>query len=149
MNIQGMNVTYTDDKGAQHSLFAGGDFEMWSKLMANSDKQNNAASRNTNVSAAYLLALNDYAQAPDKTPMPVKPKQLVVSDMGTETYVDFSPALPDPVVFNPGTPAPSQGSGKATTNLPPMPLTDGEKAIMAGLNYLIGLVQKLQPKAGA
>ncbi len=144
MQISGFNMTYTDDSGNQHTLFAGTDFEMWVKMNGNADKQNNAVAINNNAAGAYLTALHDYAQAPEKTPIPVKPAKLVVSDMGTETRVPFDPPLPDPVPYNP---VGSGGSGKVTTNLPPMPLTDGEKAIMAGLNYLIAQVAKLVPKA--
>ncbi len=150
MKIDGFNMTYTDDSGGQHTFFAGTDFALWTQLNANNDKQNNAVGINNNAQSAYLTALHDYAQSPEKLPIPVKPTKLVVSDMGTETRVPFDPPLPDPVAYNP---TGSSGSITATTNLPPQPLTDGEKALMAGLSYLTtqvanltALVAKLTPK---
>ncbi len=138
MKIDGFNMTYTDDSGGQHTLFAGTDFALWTVMNGNFAKQENAAESNNNAVVAYLNELHAYNQAPEKTPIPVKPTKLIVSDMGTETRVPFDPPLPDPVPYNP---TGSSGSGKATTNLPAQPLTDGEKALMAGINYLISALK--------
>lgn len=150
MQINGFYTTYTDDSGSQHTIFAGTEFALWSQLNANSDKQNNAAGINSNAVVAYMNDIHAYNLAPEKLTVPVKPTKLVVSDMGTETRVPFDPPLPDPVTYNP---AGSAGSGKSTTNLPAQPLTDGEKALMAGITYLTtqvanlaALVAKLTPK---
>lgn len=108
-------------------------------LIAISDKQKYAASINTNAQAAYLTACSDYAKAPEKLPMPVKPMMDVVNDQGVETKVAFVPSLPDPITF---TPVASGGS------IASKPATDRTDILLSVVMAQAKLLQKIADKLG-
>ncbi len=108
-------------------------------LLAISDQQKQAARDNTQSQAAYLTACGDYAKAPEKSVLPVKPLMIVVNDQGVESKVAFVPALPDPVTFTP------VGSGGGIAS---KPATDRTDVILAVSMANAKLLQKIADKLG-
>lgn len=115
------------------------DWKHYVALIAISDQQKQAARDNTNAQGAYLTAIADYAKAPEKSTLPVKPLMIVVSDQGVESKVPFVPALPDLITFTP------VGSGGSIAS---KPATDRTDVLLAVVMAQAKLLAKIADKLG-
>ena len=130
MQVNGFTITYTDDNGLSQTMNALSDWTLYQKLIAANQSQKSADATNANAQVAYVNALHDYQSAPDVTPIPAKPKKIVVSDLGKQTETPFDPPLPDPVITKV---TPSTGTVPVTHEVV---LNDFEKMIVSALSAI-------------